>query len=102
MDLDKPMTKNFPEQKLLEYGFRKVLCSVGGYPAKEVYRYESSAYIVSPLSDGTWTMSSKRLGYTFARIKDEKELDSLLTLYGNGDIMHDSNNYVAGQLSQMG
>ena len=102
MDLDKPMSKNFPEQKLLEYGFRKVLCSVGGYPAKEVYRYESSAYIVSPLSDGTWTMSSKRLGYTFARIKDEKELDSLLTLYGNGDIMHDSNNYVAGQLSQMG
>ena len=96
------MSKNFPEQKLLEYGFRKVLCSVGGYPAKEVYRYESSAYIVSPLSDGTWTMSSKRLGYTFARIKDEKELDSLLTLYGNGDIMHDSNNYVAGQLSQMG
>lgn len=96
------MSKNFPEQKLLEYGFRKVLCSVGGYPAKEVYRYESSAYIVSPLSDGTWTMSSKRLGYTFARIKDEKELDSLLTLYGNGDIMQDSNNYVAGQLSQMG
>ena len=96
------MSKNFPEQKLLEYGFRKVLCSVGGYPAKEVYRYESSAYIVSPLSDGTWTMSSKRLGYTFARIKNEKELDSLLTLYGNGDIMHDSNNYVAGQLSQMG
>ena len=96
------MLKNFPEQKLLEYGFRKVLCSVGGYPAKEVYRYESSDYIVSPLSDGTWTMSSKRLGYTFARIKDEKELDSLLTLYGNGDIMHDSNNYVAGQLSQMG
>ena len=102
MDLDKPMSKNFPEQKLLEYGFRKVLCSVGGYPAKEVYRYESSAYIVSPLSDGTWTMSSKKLGYTFARIKNEKELDSLLTLYGNGDIMHDSNNYVAGQLSQMG
>ena len=96
------MSKNFPEQKLLKYGFRKVLCSVGGYPAKEVYRYESSAYIVSPLSDGTWTMSSKKLGYTFARIKNEKELDSLLTLYGNGDIMHDSNNYVAGQLSQMG
>ena len=96
------MLKKFPEQKLLEYGFCKVLCSVGGYPAKEVYWYESSDYIVSPLSDGTWTMSSKRLGYTFARIKDEKELDSLLTLYGNGDIMHDSNNYVAGQLSQMG
>lgn len=96
------MSKNFPDQKLTKYGFRKVLVSVGGHPPKEVYRYESSAFIVSPLSDGTWTVSSKRLGSIFARIKNEKELDSLLTLYGNGDIMQDSNNYVAAQLSPMG
>ena len=90
------MSKNFPEQKLLEYGFRKVLVSVGGYPANEVYKYESDLFTVSPLSDGSWSVISKRLqreGYmsTIARIKDESGLDQLLTYYGNGAIIDERN-----------
>ena len=96
------MSKNFPDQNYTKYGFRKILVRVGGYPAKEIYKYENDDFIISPLSDGSWIVYSKRLGSIFARIKNEKELDSLLTLYGNGDIMQDRNNYVAGQLSQMG
>ena len=93
------MSKNFPDQNYTKYGFRKILVRVGGYPAKEIYKYENDDFIISPLSDGSWIVYSKEY---FNRVDRENNLNNLLTLYGNGDIMQDSNNYVAAQLSPMG
>ena len=105
MDLDKPMSKNFPDEKMTKYGFHKVLVSVGGYPAKLVYKYESPHYIISPLSDGSWNVISKKLmkivkkkqqhEAIVGRVNDEKELDDLLkyllTHYGYGAIIEERN-----------
>ena len=93
------MSKNFPDQNYTKYGFRKILVRVGGYPAKEIYKYENDDFIISPLSDGSWIVYSKEY---FNRVDRENNLYNLLTLYGKCGTIQDSDNYVAAQLSPMG
>ena len=93
------MSKNFPDQNYIKYGFRKILVRVGGYPAKEIYKYENDDFIISPLSDGSWIVYSKEY---FNRVDRQINLNNLLTLYGKCGTIQDSDNYVAAQLSPMG